>query len=106
MDSHILNIIVGMGLVTYLPRMLPLVGLSKVELPPLLLRWLKYIPAAVMASLLVPSILMPEGELYLGLNNLYLLAALPTFAVALKTRSLGLTVLAGMLAVVILQYLL
>jgi branched-subunit amino acid transport protein len=105
MDGEIVLLILGMGAVTYLPRMLPLVGLSKVELPEILLAWLKYIPAAVLAALLAPAIFAPEGSLLLSFDNQYLLAALPTFLVGVKTRSLVATVSVGMLAMVILQQL-
>ena len=98
-------IIFGMTLVTYIPRMLPLVGLATVELPPWLLRWLSYVPAAVLAALLAPSVFMPEGYLQPNWHNLYLLAALPTMVVAVRTRSLVGTVVVGMVSMIVLQYL-
>ena len=47
--------IVGMGIVTYLPRLLPLLILSgqngaRDALPPWVARWLGYVPAAVLSS--------------------------------------------------------
>lgn len=43
--------IVGMALVTYLPRALPILFMSSRTLPRLLEVWLSYIPPAVLAAL-------------------------------------------------------
>ncbi len=91
-----------MMLVTYLPRMLPLVFLSKLNIPPLLLCWLKYIPVAVLASLLAPELLISNNSLNISFNNALLLAAIPSFIVAFKTKNLFYTVFTGMGAVIIL----
>ena len=91
-----LAIIAGMALVTYLPRMIPLVALSNRRIPPWLVEWLDLIPAAILGALLAPGLLAGETRT-LELGRPELIAALPTFVVALKTRSLGLTVVAGML---------
>ncbi|MBU2235134.1 MAG: AzlD domain-containing protein, partial [Proteobacteria bacterium] len=42
MRSEILLIIIGMGVVTYLPRCLPLFLLSRRPLPPWLIDWLDF----------------------------------------------------------------
>lgn len=98
MKNEIFLIIVGMTLVTYFPRMLPLVVLSKHNIPKLLYRWLSFVPVAVLAALLGPSLAMPDGTLQLTYLNKFLLAAIPTLAVAIKTRSLVTTVIIGMVA--------
>jgi branched-subunit amino acid transport protein len=89
--------IVGMGVVTYLPRLLPILFLSGRNLHPLLIAWLRLVPPAVLAAMLLPSLLVrQEGELALGFDNLYLWAALVAFPVAWYWRSLFATVLVGM----------
>lgn len=88
--------IAGMALVTYLPRVAPVWFLASRSLPPLVVAWLRYVPPAVLAAMLLPSILAPEGTLDPAWNNLYLWAALPTVWVAWKTRSLVGAVLTGM----------
>ncbi|MBE3581440.1 MAG: AzlD domain-containing protein [Thermoanaerobacteraceae bacterium] len=103
MDKNIWLVIIGMALVTYLPRMLPLVLLSRVRLPDIFLRWLGYIPAAVLAALLAPALFLPEGKFAL-VGNPYLLAAIPAGLVAVKTRSIALTILSGMLAMIVFQH--
>jgi branched-subunit amino acid transport protein len=96
--------IVGMGVVTYVPRLLPLLLLSGRNeggnaLPPWVARWLGYVPAAVLAAMLLPSLLVVEGRAHLAWDNLYLWAALPTAWIAWKTRSLVGAVLAGVAVV-------
>lgn len=103
MDREVLLVILGMALVTYLPRMLPLVILSRTQLPNIFLRWLSYIPAAVLAALLAPALFLPEGKFAL-VGNPYLLAAIPTSLIAIRTRSIALTILCGMAAMVLLNY--
>lgn len=96
-----------MTLVTALPRILPLLFLAGRSLPPFVARWLSYVPVAVLAALLAPSLLSPQGALTLApADNLYFWAGLPTFALALKTRNLFLTVLGGMIALSLLRLLL
>lgn len=97
----ILLIIFGMGLVTYLPRLLPLLALTGVKLPKWVISWLGYVPPAVLSALLLPSILLQDDQLSLGLDNLFLWAALPTMGVAVLTKSLFPPVIIGMLIVII-----
>ena len=88
--------IVGMVLVTFLPRVVPVWFLASRSLPPLVVSWLSYVPPAVLAAMLLPSIVAPEGFVDLRWNNLYLMAAIPTLLVAWKTRSMVGSVLIGM----------
>lgn len=100
MDQEVILLtILGMALVTYLPRLLPLLFLSSRKLPPLFARWLAYVPAAVLAAMLFPSLLAPEGSLALSADNLYLWAAVPTLLVAWRSKSLFASVVVGMLLV-------
>ena len=95
-SREFLLLCLGMALATYLPRMLPLVALSSRRLPQWLADWLELIPAAILGALLVPSLLAGDAR-KLELLRPELLAAIPTFAFASKTRSLGGTVVVGML---------
>ncbi len=88
--------LLAMGLVTYLPRVLPLWLFASRSLPPIVVAWLRYVPVAVLAAMLLPSLVLPEGYLDLGWDNLYLWAAIPTFIVAWRTRSLFGAVVTGM----------
>lgn len=100
---EMLAIFVGMALVTYLPRMLPLVVLSRLQLPPLLLRWLSFVPVSVLSALLAKELLISGGALALPPAHPHLLAAVPAFVVAAWSRSLMGTVLAGIVAMAVLR---
>ena len=95
---EILALILACAAVTAVPRVLPLVLLSKIELPRWLLAWLAYVPVAVLAALLAIEVLMVDGKPALSTANHSLLAILPALAVAGLTRSLISTVLLGVAA--------
>ena len=89
-------LLLGMGIVTYLPRVLPLLVLAQRNLPQGLLDWLGLIPVAILAALLAPGLLVSGVERSLDLGKPELFAAIPTLLFALRTRSLGGSVLLGM----------
>ena len=104
-------LILGMALVTYIPRMAPLMLLSSRNLNPHLMRWLEMVPPAVLAALLAPELLLRSADdggksLFISLDNIFLLAALPTFVLGWITRSFFGTVAFGMGMVALLRYLL
>lgn len=97
----ILLIIMGCALVTFIPRVLPLMVLSQMELPKWAIRWLKNIPVAVMAALLAQELLLSDNQFSLSANFLKLLAAIPAFAMAILTKSLLGTVMVGIISMMI-----
>ncbi|HBG19952.1 MAG TPA: AzlD domain-containing protein [Desulfobulbaceae bacterium] len=104
-QTVILWTMVGMAVVTYLPRLLPTLFLSGRTLRPMIAAWLRLIPPAVLAAMLVPSLLVREERLVFSHDNLFLWAALFAFAVAWKWKSLSATVLVGMGLVALGRYL-
>ena len=92
-----LLLLVGMGLVTYLPRWLPLHYLSRRSLPEWFVHWLELIPAAILSALLLPALILDNDPRTLDLLRPELWVAIPTFAFAWWKRSLGGTVVVGML---------
>ncbi|KAA8752456.1 AzlD domain-containing protein [Paenibacillus sp. FSL K6-1122] len=97
-------IIMGSALLTFIPRVLPLMLFSKIQIPMWLLRWLEYVPVAVMAALIGQELFMSDNQLVPITQNAALWASLPTIAVAIWTRSLLGTVLVGIVAMMILRY--
>lgn len=89
-----LVIFFGMALVTYFTRYTMIAALGQ-EMPTLLQRWLRYVPPAVLAALVVPAALAPEGRLEVGLPAWAVLAGA---VVAWRTRSVLWTILGGMAA--------
>ncbi|BCB02965.1 AzlD domain-containing protein [Bacillus sp. KH172YL63] len=67
MNSAIVWMILGMAVVTYIPRMLPFLVFKGKELPPFLQGVLRNVPFAVLGALIFPSILfIQEGNLLFG----------------------------------------
>lgn len=98
MNSHdFILLVLAMGIVTYLPRMLPLVLLSRRQLPAWFAEWLELIPVAILSALLAPTLFAHNSPRVLILGKPELIAAIPTLLFALKTRSLAATVIIGML---------
>ena len=95
--SEYLLLFSGMGLVTYLPRALPLLYLAHKQLPRWLIDWLSLIPVSILSALLAPALLADTTTRTFAVGKIELLVAIPTLIFALKTRSLGGTVLVGML---------
>jgi branched-subunit amino acid transport protein len=98
--------IIGMALVTYIPRLLPVWLLSTKTLPRPVAAWLRHVPVAVLAAMLLPALVIADGQVALGWGNLFLWAAIPTLLVAWKTHSLFGSVIAGMMVVAVARLLL
>lgn len=71
--------VIGMGLATFIPR------------------WLKFVPAGILSALVMPSVLMNPATHEISLWRPEFLVALPTLAFGWWSRSLGGTVIVGML---------
>lgn len=67
MHSNIFLIVLGMGFVTYLPRVIPLTLLEKIELPPFLQECLKSVPYAILGALIFPGVLFIQENLWFGM---------------------------------------
>ncbi|USB31816.1 AzlD domain-containing protein [Paenibacillus sp. YPG26] len=97
-------LIAGCSVVTLLPRVVPLVFLSRIALPEPLMRWLSHIPIAVMAALVGQELFHMEGGFKLR-EHMDLAAGVLTFLVAVKTRNLLWTVVIGCLLAMMLRLL-
>ena len=89
-----LLIFAGMAVVTYFTRFTMIALLGR-EMPPLLRRWLRHVPVAVLAALVAPAALAPQGTLRLGPHAL---AAVVGVLAAWRTRNVLFTIAAGMAA--------
>lgn len=88
--------LLGMMAVTYLPRALPVLALARRTLPEAVIRWLGFIPVAVLSAMLLPSLIVTEKGLDFSAQNIFLWAAIPTFLVCWKTRSFVGAIVTGM----------
>jgi branched-subunit amino acid transport protein len=89
-------VILGGMLVTFLTRF-SFIGLLPADrLPPLFRSGLQFVAPAVLAAIIAPALLLPEGVLDLSLNNYQLLAGLAALLVAVRFRNLWLTIAVGL----------
>lgn len=93
-DPWLWGVFVLIGLCTLLPRCSFIVAGSRIRLPNRLQRALRYAPAAALAALIVPDLLVAGGEVQPLTPKL--LAALAVAAVVLCSRNPWLPFLAGM----------
>jgi len=91
-------LIAGMGAATMATRIPLLLWLSKRKLPGGSLRTLRYVAPAVLAAIIMPVVLLPGGRLALDWDNAPLVASIVAVLVSWRTRSLLLTIVAGMAA--------
>ncbi|WP_377891341.1 AzlD domain-containing protein [Alkalihalobacillus sp. R86527] len=67
MSSTMLLIIIGMAVVTYIPRMIPLVFFNSDYIHPALQNILKNVPFAILGALIFPGILTIHEDIKFGL---------------------------------------
>ncbi len=89
-------LIAGMALVTFLIRYPALAILGRITLPDVLIRALRYVPVAVLTAIIVPIMLMPDGEMALSFSNAFLVAGIISVFIAWRTKNLLLTIVFGM----------
>ena len=95
MRGTVVGLILGMAVVTFLPRFLPMAFLSRWVLPEKVKMGLGYIPVAILSAIVFPILFSDGGTV--GIQPQYLLAALPVFIFAWKVKSLWGSVVLGML---------
>jgi branched-subunit amino acid transport protein len=92
------------GLITFGMRFSLIFLFGRFEVPETMRRALHYVPPAVLSAIILPELLYPAGSLDISLGNTRILAGIVAILVAWFTKSTLLTILAGMLALLILQF--
>jgi branched-subunit amino acid transport protein len=95
--------IIGMTVVTALTRAFFLIGGHRTVLPQRVQRMLRYAPAAALAAVVVPDVLVTPGGLSFGLSNHEFYATLAGLAWFLLRRSMLGTIVIGMVAFTLLR---
>ncbi len=98
--------IIGAGILTFLIRLSFVALLGRLAMPEWFHRALRFVPPAVLTAIIIPELVVRAGALDLSPLNPRLLAGLLAGVVAWRTRNVLLTIVAGMLALVVLQALL
>lgn len=89
-------VVIVIGVITFLLRLSFIQLQDRVRLPTMLQRALRYVPAAVLAALVVPALVRPEGFIDLSLGNERLIAGVLAAAVAWWSGNVLLTMAVGM----------
>ena len=90
--------IAGMTVMTFFQRASFLLLPPQVQLPALLRRALRYVPAAVLTAIWAPELILQKGVLSIALSNERLLAGIVAIAVAWRFRMTFGTIIAGLAA--------
>jgi len=92
------------GLITFGMRFSFIYLFGRFHIPETLRKSLHYVPPAVLSAIIFPEILMNGNKLSVSLGNERLLAGLAAVLVAWWTKNTLLTILAGMVVLLILQF--
>ena len=96
MHKDIWLAILVMAAATYATRFGSLVLLRFTGLPKELERWTSQVPTGILAALVVPALLLPQGYVDLSWSNSYLLAGSAAAWIAWRTNNAVWTMLAGL----------
>ena len=91
------------GLITFGMRFSLIYLFGKFQIPETMRRALHYVPPAVLSAIVFPELFLPGGALNLSLSNTRLLAGLVAILVAWFSKNTLITIIAGMLALFLLQ---
>ena len=94
------------GLITFAIRFSLIYLFGRFKIPETMRQALRYVPPAVLSAIVFPELFFQEGMLNLSLDNARLLAGLIAILVAWISRNTLITIVAGMLALFVLQWLL
>ncbi|MBV6396578.1 MAG: hypothetical protein HFACDABA_02177 [Anaerolineales bacterium] len=92
------------GLITFGLRFSFVYLLGRLEIPSAMRRALHYVPPAVLSAIIVPELFLHNNVLDASLDNTRLLAGIAAILVAAWTKNSLLTILTGMAALFLLQF--
>jgi branched-subunit amino acid transport protein len=91
------------GLITFGMRFSFIYLFGRFHIPEALRKALHYVPPAVLSAIIFPELFLHDGALSLSFSNPRLLAGLVAIAIAWFTKNTLITILAGMIALFLLQ---
>ena len=101
MDSmdHLLLILLA-AIAAFIPRYIPMLFFSAREIPDWFNEWMKYVPVSLFTALVAKGIFVSSSYGFSGLGHVnYIIAGLVVIVVTYMTRSMALSVIAGLAAV-------
>lgn len=91
------------GLVTFGMRFSLIYLFGRLHIPETMRKALHYVPPAVLSAITFPELFLHEGKLFLAPDNDRLLAGLVAVAVAWFSKNTLVTIIAGMIALFLIQ---
>jgi branched-subunit amino acid transport protein len=91
------------GLITFGMRFSLIYLFGRFEIPETIRKALHYVPPAVLSAIIFPELFIREGALNLTLDNHRLLAGVVAMLVAWFSKNILITIIAGMIALFLLQ---
>jgi branched-subunit amino acid transport protein len=91
------------GLITFGMRFSLIYLFGRFQIPETLRSALHYVPPAVLSAIIFPELFLREGTLSLSPENIRLLAGLLAIVVAWFSKNTLITIMAGMMALFLLQ---
>ena len=104
MEVTIWAVMVAIGALTFLTRLSFIALAGRWDAPPLFRSALRFVPVAILTAIIVPELVMHTGTLDLAPTNPRLLAGVLAIFVAWRTRNTVLTIVIGMTAFWVLQW--
>lgn len=97
-------LILGMTAITFLMRY-SLFAWPNLRFAPVVRQGLHYVPTAVLTAIVVPGMLLPDGQHWqLSLDNAYLLAGIAAIGIAAFSRNLLATIGGGLAVFFLLRW--
>jgi branched-subunit amino acid transport protein len=94
---RVYGIIIGMALVTFAIRYVLFAAAGKLAFPPWFEDLLRFIPPSVLAAIIAPAVLAPQGtQIVIHVSSPHLMGALVALGVGMGTRNLFAVIISGM----------
>lgn len=96
--------VIAAGLLTYATRLSPIISYGRFEMPNTVERGLRFVPVAVLTAIFLPELVYLQQDLMISYRNPRFIAGLLAIVVAWRTKNVMYTILIGMLALWLLQF--
>ena len=90
-------LIIGMMILTFVPRYLPIALAGRFHIHPLLGRALEFVPIAVLTTIIAQTSLVHGGKIDIALSNPYLYGLIAAIITAMITKHTFKTIIVGLL---------
>jgi branched-subunit amino acid transport protein len=101
METQIFGLIISMGLLTYLVRLVPFLVIKRIRPRRIVEDWITYVGEGILVSLLFPYLLLGGKDFDVSVGNVKILSGVFCVVIALKTNSVILTIVGGIVSVII-----